>query len=201
VSRNSGYFQRGIDRKGNPVLSRYAGASRRNVAMSAGWVESKAVVDVPVPLENCWKMWLKREAIPQWMPWVKSVEVDQNDDMLSRWTLQQEALGQTFEFSWQSRNLPPLEKKLIHWRSVDGSMGGSGIGAAIQVKNKGAVKFRRKDEGTCEIQLVISYEVPDMLVPLGEGISPFVSGILQADMERFKQLAQEGKLELYDSMA
>mmetsp|Transcript_21081 Transcript_21081/g.51579 ORF Transcript_21081/g.51579 Transcript_21081/m.51579 type:complete len:243 (-) Transcript_21081:157-885(-) len=166
----------------------------------AQWLNSKASVQVPLPVEECWGMWLRREAIPQWMPWVSSVEIDNEDRDVSRWVLSTEQLGQKFEFSWKAKNLPPLKHKMIHWRSIDGSMGGSGIGSMLQVKNRGAVKFRKLSSNSCEIQLVISYEMPDVLAPIIQQISPLVQPILQADMDRFRDLATQGKLEIFDEM-
>ncbi|GAB5370594.1 hypothetical protein AAMO2058_001506700, partial [Amorphochlora amoebiformis] len=119
---------------------------------------------------------------------------------VSTWKLETEALGQSFEFSWKARNLPPLKNKMLHWQSIDGSMGGSGIGTAIQVRNRGQVKFRKMDDNTCHLQLAISFEVPDVLGPLGNAVSPLVEEILQADMERFKALAEDGKLEVFDDL-
>mmetsp|Transcript_23843 Transcript_23843/g.33115 ORF Transcript_23843/g.33115 Transcript_23843/m.33115 type:complete len:147 (+) Transcript_23843:2-442(+) len=145
-------------------------------------------------------MWQRREEIPQWMPWIQAVEVDKKDNDVSRWLLSTEALGQKFEFSWKARNLPPLKNKMIHWKSVDGSMGGSGFASAIQVRNKGAVRFRRVDEEKCEVQLVISFEVPDLLSPIAEQVTPIVDSILQADMDRFRQKALAGELKEFDEM-
>ncbi|GAB5372375.1 hypothetical protein AAMO2058_001659600, partial [Amorphochlora amoebiformis] len=70
-----------------PVLSKISrrvlhGVRNRQAKVGATWLESKASVEVPVPLEDCWGMWSRREAIPKWMPWVKSVIVDQNDQQV-----------------------------------------------------------------------------------------------------------------------
>jgi uncharacterized membrane protein len=46
-----------------------------------------------VPLEVCWALWDDRERIPQWMPWIKSVKVLQEDPRLSRWTLSTQQFG------------------------------------------------------------------------------------------------------------
>eukprot|EP00466_Bigelowiella_natans_P021629 jgi/Bigna1/45356/e_gw1.119.11.1 len=160
---------------------------RRNRAIitRATWLDSKGVVEVDLPLERCWKMWQRREEIPQWMPWIQAVEVDKKDNDVSRWLLSTEALGQKFEFSWKARNLPPLKNKMIHWKSV---------------RNKGAVRFRRVDEEKCEVQLVISFEVPDLLSPIAEQVTPIVDSILQADMDRFRQKALAGELKEFDEM-
>ena len=48
---------------------------------------------MPVPLEVCWALWDDRERIPQWMPWIKSVKVLEDDPRLSRWTLSTHQFG------------------------------------------------------------------------------------------------------------
>lgn len=53
----------------------------------------RAEVEVPVALEVCWALWDDRERIPQWMPWIKSVKVEEADTRLSRWTLATHQFG------------------------------------------------------------------------------------------------------------
>jgi len=101
---------------------------------------------------------------------------------MSKWTLSTEQFGQKLEFSWLARDLTPVPLQKIHWVSAGG------------LPNRGAVTFfpRGPDAGgtSCAIQLSISYELPDVLVPLGEGVRPIVESILVADMQRFAALGQ-----------
>jgi uncharacterized membrane protein len=60
-------------------------------------------------------------------------------------------------------NMTPLKFQKIHWRSVPGSSGGS-LGA-LEVQNRGQIRFMRKGPEKCAIKLTISYEVPNVLVP------------------------------------
>jgi hypothetical protein len=46
-----------------------------------------------VPLEVCWTLWEDRERIPLWMPWIKSVTVQQDNPAMSRWTLATNQFG------------------------------------------------------------------------------------------------------------
>lgn len=63
-------------------------------ARMAQWLDNRAEVEVPVPLEVCWALWDDRERIPQWMPWIKSVKVlADTDPALSRWTLATRQFG------------------------------------------------------------------------------------------------------------
>ena len=50
----------------------------------------------------------------------------------------------------------------IHWRSVPGS---STMGNALDIANRGQIRFRKISADSCVIKLTISYEVPDILAP------------------------------------
>lgn len=50
-------------------------------------------MEVAVPLEVCWTLWEDRQRIPLWMPWIKSVTVQQDNPALSRWTLSTHQFG------------------------------------------------------------------------------------------------------------
>jgi len=145
-------------------------------------------VDVPVPLAACFELWQDRERIPDWMPWIQSVTVQADDPKRSLWLLRTDAFGQTFEFSWMARNKAPLLNQKIHWQSVPGSVGGS-LGAAIEVANKGEIRFYPRTKDSCAVKLTISYEVPQALLPMANALGPLVTGVLEADMERFVQVA------------
>ena len=75
---------------------------------------------------TCFAFWKpQRPRIPEWMAWISSVTVQEDDDRLSLWSLETEQFGQTFKFSWFSKNLTPIKHRLIHWVSVDdGNRGG-----------------------------------------------------------------------------
>lgn len=119
------------------------------------------------------------------MPWIKSVKVLEKDPRLSKWTLSTNQFGRDWEFSWLARNLPPVKNQKIHWVSEPGSMSMPGV----SVNNRGQIKFVNKPPGGCEVTLIISYEVPDILVPFANLLTPVVEGIIQKDMERFRELA------------
>jgi hypothetical protein len=87
-----------------PLLGRFAAAATPNTARGLSPLSSllptptrracaRAEVEVPVPLEVCWALWDDRERIPQWMPWIKSVKVLEEDPRLSRWTLSTHQFG------------------------------------------------------------------------------------------------------------
>lgn len=125
------------------------------------WLENKASVEVPVPLEKCWVLWDDRPQIPKWMPWIKSVEVLDSDPRLSRWTLSTHQFGRDWTFSWLARNMTPIKNQKIHWVSEPGSSSVKGV----EIANRGQIRFARRGAGSCQITLTISYEVPDVLAP------------------------------------
>lgn len=86
--------------------------------------------------------------------------------------------------------MTPVRHQKIHWRSVPGSTGGS-LGGSIDIANRGAIRFYKgASADACSVKLTISYEVPDALAPVGAAVSPLVEGILRADLQRFKELAE-----------
>jgi uncharacterized membrane protein len=148
-----------------------------------------------VPLEKAWQLWEDRELIPKWMPWIRSVTVQPDDPKMSRWLLSTQQFGRDWEFSWLAQNLTPMQNQKvcsstvgcphgavywrtycsvtmysraaaaaaqIHWRSVPGSTGN-----AIEIANRGQIRFYRKSPSSCAVKLTISYELPDVLVPFG----------------------------------
>ncbi|CAI5536426.1 unnamed protein product, partial [Closterium sp. Naga37s-1] len=143
-------------------------------------VFSVAVVDAPsVPLPLAFDLWMDRELIPSWMPWIASVKVRDDKPELSTWTLHYTAFGQNFEFSWLAKNLQPIHHQKIHWRSLDG------------LPNSGAVRFFPSGPNGCKLEMTISYEVPGILVPVANSLAPLVQSIIQADLERFVEYAKK----------
>ncbi|KAK9820639.1 hypothetical protein WJX81_003917 [Elliptochloris bilobata] len=135
-------------------------------------------------------MWEDRQLIPQWMPWIRTVQVLPEDPRLSRWTLATRQFNRDWEFSWLAQNLTPTRYQKIHWRSVQGSTAGS-LGSGLDVANCGQIRFYRKGPAACAVKLTISYEVPDILAPLAGALTPVVENILRTDLGRFAQLAAQ----------
>ena len=163
-------------------------ATRPHTAVHAQWLENTAEVEVAAPLDACWDMWEDRTRIPSWMPWIKAVTIQADDPKLSRWVLSTDQFGRTWEFSWLARNLAPVRHQKIHWTSVPGS---STFGSALDIANRGAIRFYKKGAASTGVKLTISYEVPDGLAPFASAVTPLVERILRTDMGRFKDLAEQ----------
>ena len=173
--------------RGTPCRSNLRGGMRPVVAQA--WKQNSAEIEVHgASLPTCWDLWENRPRIPQWMSWIQAVDVQENDPRLSRWTLETEQFGQTFRFSWLAKNLAPIRHKLIHWVSVDNSQAGMFSGF-VDIKNKGEIQFRRLGPDSCFIRLIISYELPDVLLPLADVLKPTVDGILMEYMKNFETVA------------
>lgn len=165
------------------------GRDTSSFAPHAGqWLENSAQIDVPTPIETAWELWEDRERIPQWMPWITSVVIQDGDASLSKWTLSTHQFNRDWEFSWLAKNMTPLKYQKIHWRSVPGS---GSLGGGLEIQNQGQIRFQRKSDGSCAVKLTISYEVPGALAPFANLLTPVVEGILQADMVRFRDYAVE----------
>lgn len=159
--------------------------SNGHVWQAAQWLENSAEVEVDLPVDVVWAMWRDRTAIPQWMPWISSVELVPEDDTLSRWVLSTYQFGNTWTLSWLAKDLTPVKHQKIHWRSVPGSSSTS----LLEVPNRGSVRFYKKSATVTGLKLTVSYEIPTPLLAFANALAPVVDGILRADMARFKEYA------------
>lgn len=153
---------------------------------AAQWIENSASVDVDVPVEEAWALWDDRTLIPNWMPWVDSVKIEEDNPKMSRWTLKTTQFGRDWTLSWLAQNLAPIPLQKIHWRSVPGSMS-----VGIEVANRGSIRFFRRSPKSCNVTLTISYEVPDALAPFANALQPLVESVIGGDMKRFQKIAAE----------
>ena len=142
----------------------------------ADWLEHSAQVELPVSVDAVWQLWSDLEQMPNWMKWIESVKILDDQPELSRWKL---ASG-SFEFTWLSRILKAIPNQIIQWESVDG------------LPNKGAIRFYdRKEEGSI-VRLTVGYKVPLVLRWMdGLFLGQVVESTLQADMDRFRVYALE----------
>ena len=142
----------------------------------ADWLEHSAQVELPVSVDAVWQLWSDLEQMPNWMKWIVSVKILDDQPELSRWKL---ASG-SFEFTWLSRILKAIPNQIIQWESVDG------------LPNKGAIRFYdRKEEGSI-VRLTVGYKVPLVLRWMdGLFLGQVVESTLQADMDRFRVYALE----------
>lgn len=143
-----------------------------------GWLEHSVQVEVDIPIDVAWELWSDLEQMPRWMKWIDSVEIVEDNPELSRWQL---ASG-NFKFSWLSKILKTVPNQIIQWESVDG------------LPNRGAVRFYDR-HGSSIVRLTVAYGIPGILGKLMDNLflGKIVESTLQADLERFKNYALNGR--------
>ena len=76
----------------------------------------------------------------------------------------------------------------IHWKSVKGSMQGSG---GMEVDNRGEVRFTKTAQDACKVRLGAQFEVPEPLVPFAVFLVPLCNDIISKDMQSFAEYARD----------
>lgn len=138
----------------------------------SNWLEHSVQIEVEAPIELVWQLWSDLEQMPNWMKWIESVRILEDDPDLSRWKL---ASG-NFEFTWLSRIEKVIPHQIIQWESVDG------------LPNRGAIRFYDR-HGSSIVRLTASYAIPGWLGRIMDGLflGKIVESTLMADLERFRQ--------------
>lgn len=142
----------------------------------AEWLEHTVHVDVDTPVEEVWALWSDISQMPNWMKWIDSVEILEDNPDLSRWKLETAGLS----FSWLSRIVKVVPQQIIRWESVDG------------LPNRGAIRFYGHKSGGSTVKMSISYALPSILARLmmsSSFVDRVVTSTLQADLDRFREYA------------
>ncbi|KAG9459891.1 hypothetical protein H6P81_004399 [Aristolochia fimbriata] len=145
------------------------------------WQDCTVKLEVDVPISVAYDCYSDRESIPHWMPFITSVKILEDKPDLSRWSLKYTAFGQDLEFAWLARNMQPIPNQKIHWRSLEG------------LPNKGAVRFYPKGPSSCLIELTVSYEIPQILIPFASALRPLLERLLLIGLRRFAKFAEESQ--------
>jgi uncharacterized membrane protein len=138
------------------------------------WLEHTVQIEIAVPIERVWDLWYNTELIANWMKWIESVKILEDNPDLSRWKLASGSL----EFTWLSKIVKTTTHQLIQWESVDG------------LPNRGAIRFYGREQSSI-VKLTIAYSVPGFLALLmhSDFIRKTVESTLHADLERFRDYA------------
>lgn len=142
----------------------------------SNWLEHSVHTEVNVPIDLVWNLWSDLEQMPRWMKWIDSVKVLEDNPDLSRWKL---ASG-GFQFTWLSRIVKLETHQIIQWESVDG------------LPNRGAVRFYDRHDSSI-VRLTIAYAIPGILGRIMDNLflGQIVESTIQADLERFREYAQQ----------
>ncbi|MGK7938946.1 MAG: SRPBCC family protein [Crocosphaera sp.] len=144
----------------------------------SNWLEHSVQIEVDAPIELVWGLWSDLEQMPQWMKWIDSVKILDEDPELSRWKL----ASSGFEFTWLSKILKVIPHQIIQWESVDG------------LPNRGAIRFYDR-QGRSIVRLSVAYGIPGWLGKLMDNLflGRIVESTIMADLERFRDYAMKAK--------
>ncbi|MBE9009838.1 SRPBCC family protein [Pseudanabaenaceae cyanobacterium LEGE 13415] len=139
------------------------------------WVEHTAQVEVAASIEKVWGLWSDLEQMPNWMNWISSVKVSEEQPELSRWTLNAAGL----QFSWQSHLTKIIPNQIIQWESISG------------LPNRGAIRFYDRGTEGSVVKMTIAYSVPELLARLMNNsmVDQFVQSNIRGDLDRFREYA------------
>ncbi|XP_071922307.1 uncharacterized protein [Coffea arabica] len=56
---------------------------------------------------------------------------------------------------------------------------------------RGAVRFYPKGASSCNVEMTVSYEVPQLLIPVASALQPLLESLLVRGLERFAKFAKE----------
>lgn len=145
----------------------------------SNWLEHSVQIEVDASIDLVWSLWSDLEQMPQWMKWIDSVKILEEDKDLSRWKLATGGLN----FTWLSRIMKLEHHQIIQWESVDG------------LPNRGAIRFYDRGEQGSIVKLTVAYSAPGFLLQLMDNlfVGRIVESTLQADMERFRVYALQAK--------
>ena len=151
----------------------------------SNWLEHSVQIEVDASIDLVWSLWSDLEQMPQWMKWIDSVKILEEDKDLSRWKLATGGLN----FTWLSRIMKLEHHQIIQWESVDG------------LPNRGAIRFYDRGEQGSIVKLTVAYSAPGFLLQLMDNlfVGRIVESTLQADMERFRVYALQAKTQTSES--
>ncbi|MGA1625123.1 MAG: SRPBCC family protein [Prochlorothrix sp.] len=138
-------------------------------------------VEIEEPLDTVWEAWANLENMPQWMYWIHSVSILEDNPELSRWTLK----SGPWEFSWLAQTLKVIPNQIIQWKSVDG------------LPNRGAIRFYDRKNSSI-VKMTIAYGIPGPIGKLMDSLflGRIVESTIRGDLERFRKfvVAQQGSV-------
>jgi len=138
-------------------------------------------VTINRPLEEMYRFWRNLENLPRFMSHLESVE--RITDTLSRWRAKGPA-GSTVE--WNAEIINEVPDQVIGWRSIEGS----------DVVSAGSVNFDEAAVGRgTRVRVRLQYSPPGG--KLGDAVARLFGSDaateIRQDLQRFKQLVEEGQ--------
>jgi uncharacterized membrane protein len=147
------------------------------------WIRAERAVTVNRPRDELFRIWRNSENLPRFMKHLKSVKVDEHDNMRSHWVATG-PLVRTIE--WDAEIIEERENEYIAWNSFPSSL----------VQSRGRVHFADAPAGRGTI-LRVSMEY---LPPAGSAGAAFAKLFgeepgqqIRDDLRRFKQIMETGE--------
>lgn len=139
------------------------------------WLEHTVQVELETPIDLVWNLWSDLEQMPNWMKWISSVRVLEENPELSRMRL----TSGVFEFSWLLKIVKLIPHQIIQFESVEG------------LPNKGAIRFYPRSDRRTIIKLTVAYAIPGILGKIMDNllVGRIVESTIQADLNRFRNYA------------
>ncbi|CAL9179592.1 unnamed protein product [Musa hybrid cultivar] len=148
------------------------------------WQDCSSEIEVDVPCSVAYDCYSDREMIPKWMPFISSVKVLANVFLpnLFKQALTIGLCCSICPFLWRTNLKIQGLNFIISWLNIV-------MQSFFPIK--GAVRFFPKGPSSCRIQLTVSYEIPEILIPVASALKPFLEGLLAQGLERFAKVAKE----------
>ncbi|THU67842.1 hypothetical protein C4D60_Mb05t28950 [Musa balbisiana] len=80
----------------------------------------------------------------------------------------------------------PIPNQKIHWRSLEGLPN-----RRLLSYTSDPGKLHLHEFASIYVKLTVSYEIPEILIPVASALKPFLEGLLAQGLERFAKVAKE----------
>mmetsp|Transcript_23601 Transcript_23601/g.93261 ORF Transcript_23601/g.93261 Transcript_23601/m.93261 type:complete len:213 (+) Transcript_23601:124-762(+) len=161
---------------------RAGGAGAGAGVVMSSWYDFHASQKIEAPADYVFQEYTRLEDMPNWAPWLQSVELEGGPDLISKWSIASSGL----KFSWRAKITQLITGKLISWESIEG------------LKNRGSVSFRTLSNEECEVSIRLGFELPQWLRTVfhNQFVKNFVSDKLQSELRIFRSLLLRKKRRL-----
>jgi uncharacterized membrane protein len=135
-------------------------------------------IEVQVPVQQAYNQWTQFEDFPKFMEGIQSVQ--QLDDTHVQWVA--EIRGESRQWTTQITEQRPDEK--VAWKTIEGD-----------VRNDGVVTFEPMGDAQTRVNVQMDVESDSKAENVAGDLLGVVKSQVRGDLERFKQLIENGKEE------
>jgi uncharacterized membrane protein len=135
-------------------------------------------IEVQVTVQQAYNQWTQFEDFPKFMEGIQSVQ--QLDDTHVQWVA--EIRGESRQWTTQITEQRPDEK--VAWKTIEG-----------EVRNDGVVTFEPMGDAQTRVNVQMDVESDSKAENVAGDLLGVVKSQVRGDLERFKQLIENGKEE------